>query len=424
MRYCARCLYPENHPLHLTFDGQGVCSGCRVHEEKDTLDWSARRDRLERLLSSYRNTTGANYDCIVPVSGGRDSCFIVHTVKNVFGLRPLLVHYNTQYNTELGIRNLAFLRMRFNCDLIGMTLSPELIKKVTRETMRLMASMYWHCIAGSTVFPVQAAVRFKIPLIVWGAHQGLDQVGMFSHLDEVEMTRKYRKEHDLMGFEAEDLAAASSVLSGRDVLPFAYPHDRELEKVGVRGIYLGNFLRWDSKAQHEAMIAAHGYEPGSQERTFDTYNHVDCHHYSGTHDWIKFLKYGYGKALDHACREIRLKRLTRAQGLELVLRHGGDREPRDLPLFLRWLGMERGEFLRLVDARRDPAVWRRGAHGAWELLDAPERHPEEAAHRAAALPVREGCSFRPGPERAPDAHIIYGRGYSDEPGARRLEPGP
>lgn len=419
MRYCTRCLYPENHPLHLTFDAQGVCSGCRVHEEKDSLDWDARREKLARLLSAYRNTSGGNYDCVVPVSGARDSYFIVHTVKNVFGLNPLLVTYNKQYNTELGIRNLAFLRMRFNCDLISMTLDPALLKKVTRETMRLKASMYWHCIAGQTVFPVQTAVRSKIPLIIWGAHQGLDQVGMFSHLDEVEMTRKYRKEHDLLGLEAEDLATASPVLTEKDVLPFVYPHDRELEKVGVRGIYLGNYLRWDSKAQHEAMIDRHGYEPGAQERTFDTYNDVDCHHYSGVHDYIKFLKYGYGKALDHACREIRLKRLSRAQGLDLARLHR-EQKPRNLPLFLNWLGMDEAEFLRQVDAQRDPAIWQQGAHGDWTLADAPERHPQEAAHAAVALPLAEDCRFRPGDQTAPQArHILFGRGYDDAPGARR-----
>lgn len=419
MRYCTRCLYPENHPLHLTFDAEGVCSGCRVHEEKDSLDWEARGQRLGRLLDGYRNASGGNYDCVVPVSGARDSYFIVHTVKHVFRLNPLLVTYNKHYNTPLGIRNLAFLRMKFNCDLISMTLDPALLRKVTRESMRLMASMYWHCLAGQTVFPVQAAVRFKIPLIIWGAHQGLDQVGMFSHLDEVEMTRKYRKEHDLMGFEAEDLAAASPLLTEQDVQPFAYPHDRELEKVGVRGIYLGNYLRWDSKAQHEAMIDQHGYEPGPQQRSFDTYNDVDCHHYSGVHDHLKFLKHGYGKALDHACREIRLKRLTRAQGLELAQRHR-ERPPRDLPLFLEWAGLSAQEFSAWADARRDPAIWARAASGEWELRDAPERHPQGPEHAAVALPLAGPCEFRPGAAgEAAERHILFGRGYDDALGARR-----
>src|SRR4051812_40265136 len=107
MRYCSRCLYPQNHPLNITFDDQGICSGCRVHEEKDTLDWNSRLTKLKDILINYKNQSQNNYDCIIPVSGARDSFFIVHIIKNVFGMNPLLVTYNKQYNTDVGIRNLA-----------------------------------------------------------------------------------------------------------------------------------------------------------------------------------------------------------------------------------------------------------------------------------------------------------------------------
>ena len=113
---------------------------------------------------------------------------------------------------------------------------------------------------------------------------------MFSHTDEVEMTRKYRKEHDLMGVEAEDPDPACGV-SERDVLPYVYPHDKELEKTGVRGIHSAILIRWDSKAQHEKMIDLYGYETAALPRTFDTYNDVDCQHYAGVHDH-EFAKWG------------------------------------------------------------------------------------------------------------------------------------
>ena len=107
MRYCNRCLYPANHPLNLTFDRDGVCSGCRVHEEKDVLDWTERKEKLGVLLNQFRTKTRTAHDCIIPVSGARDSYFIVHLVKNVFNMHPLLVTYNKHYNTQTGIRNLA-----------------------------------------------------------------------------------------------------------------------------------------------------------------------------------------------------------------------------------------------------------------------------------------------------------------------------
>ncbi|MEK7247580.1 MAG: N-acetyl sugar amidotransferase, partial [Chloroflexota bacterium] len=195
MRYCTRCLYPANHPLNIIFDKEGVCSGCRVHEEKAVIDWRERGQLLSRMLDSYRARAGRGFDCIVPVSGGKDSYFIVHTVKNVYGMNPLLVSFNEEYNTKRGIRNLANLLTAFDCDHITYTLDPAFLQRLTRLTMKRMGSMYWHCLAGSLTFPVQVAVKFKIPLIVWGVHGWSDQVGMFSHLDEVEMTKKVRKEH-------------------------------------------------------------------------------------------------------------------------------------------------------------------------------------------------------------------------------------
>ena len=91
---CKRCLYNTNHPLGLVLDADGICSGCRVHEEKDTLDWAERWQRLEDLVKPYRSRDQRTYDCIVPVSGGGDSFFIVHLVKERLGLNPLLVTYN------------------------------------------------------------------------------------------------------------------------------------------------------------------------------------------------------------------------------------------------------------------------------------------------------------------------------------------
>lgn len=414
MKFCTRCLYPENHPLNIVFDDSGVCSGCRVHEEKDTLDWAERGLRLKTLLQSFRSSSRRNYDCIIPVSGARDSYFIVHTVKNVCGMNPLLVSYNRHYNTRRGLRNYAYLKTRFNCDMLEMVVDPAKVKRITRVTLQRLGSLHWHVLAGQSAFPVQVAVRFKIPLVVWGAHQGLDQVGMFSHTDEVEMTRKYRKEHDLMGLEAEDLVGGGSGLTEADVLPFLYPHDKELEKTGVRGIYLGNYVRWDSKAQHEAMIDAYGYEAASAQRTFDTYNDVDCQHYSGIHDYVKFMKWGYGKVTDHACREIRLKRLTREEGIDLVERYENV-IPDDLPRLMRFLDMSAADFYATVNRLRDPRAWRRRVNGDWDLLDSVTRHRRDAGVDAVRLPKQGGGEFRISPSRDPRAdereYVLLHKGH-------------
>ena len=364
MEFCKRCFYSTAHPLGLVLDSEGICSGCRVHEEKDTLDWRERWALLESIVDPYRSKDGSNYDCIVPVNGGRDSHYIVHLVKNKLKLNPLLVSYNSYYNTPIGIRNLANLRIQFNCDFVSQNVNPLSVKRIVRYTLSRFGSLYWPVLAGQTAFPVQTAIRFRVPLIIWGAHQGIEQVGMFSHLQEVEMTRRYRKEHDLMGYEADDLISIFDTLSEDDIWQYRYPSDSDIERVGVRGIYLGNYVRWDPKPQHESMIKNFGYSACSMERTFDTYEHVECFNYMDLHDYLKLLKHGFSRVTDHATREIRHGRLSREHGLTLILRH------ENLPLqysqlFCEWLGIERRSLDFILDAHRNPLYWQKDEHGYW-----------------------------------------------------------
>lgn len=390
MKYCKRCLYPQNHPLGIIFDDEGICSGCRIHEEKFTLDWDEREKKLHKILDSYKSTSGLNYDCIIPVSGARDSYYIVHILKNVYGMNPLLVTYNKHYNTHVGNRNYAYLKTIFNCDALSLIVQPQKVKKITRESLKKMGSIYWHVLAGQSVFPVQVAVRFKIPLIVWGVHQGIDQVGMFSHTDEVEMTRRYRKDHDLMGYEAEDLLKDSD-LSQNDIVQYIYPHDKEIEKVGVRGIYLGNYIPWDTKKQHEEMIRLYGYETALQQRTFDTYNDIDCVHYSGLHDYIKYLKHGYGKITDHVSREIRWGRLTREEGIKLIKKYENV-PPKDINYFLEWMQMDGNELFSYIDYFRDSSIWKKNGD-KWVKKDDISLHTLTQDEYLKEIKSSQSCHF-------------------------------
>lgn len=363
---CRRCLYTTNHPLGLTLDEESICSGCRIHEEKDNLDWNERWRKLEVLVAPYRTRDSRNYDCIVPVSGANDSYYILHLVKDKLKLNPLLVTYNKYFNTPLGIRNLANLRIRFNCDILVQNVNPLSVRDITRATLRKFGSIYWPCLAGQTVFPVQTALRYKVPLIIWGAHQGLEQVGMFSHEHEVQMTRRYRKDHDLLGHEADDLLSIFDTLKERDIWQYRYPEDRELDEIGVVGIYLGNYVRWDPKAQHEQMIEKYAYRTASFSRTFDCYDYVDCFNYMNLHDQLKLYKHGFSKVTDHACREIRHGRLTREKALALV-RHYEQRPVEYQELFCQWLGVTPTSLKFLMDQHRNKTFWQESAPGQWEF---------------------------------------------------------
>jgi len=159
--------------LGITFNDEGICSGCLVHDEKNKLDWSFRWQKLLKLVKRYKSKKN-NYDAIVPVSGAQDSYFIMYIVKKL-GLKPLVVHYNKYFNTDVGIYNLSNLRIKFNTDIIFQNVNPRCVKKLTKKTFTEFGNIYWPILAGNSVFPVQISIKYKIPLIIWGAHQGLQE---------------------------------------------------------------------------------------------------------------------------------------------------------------------------------------------------------------------------------------------------------
>ena len=368
MKYCKRCLYPENHALNIIFDSVGVCSGCRVHEEKYEIDWGKKENELAELLNQYKGRKDTSYDCVIPVVGTGDDFFIVDLVKNKYGLNPLLVTYNTHFSTKVGVRNLARLISELDCDHMMSTVGPDTIKEISKITLTKFGDMYWHVLAGSQTFPVQVATKLNIPLVIWGVNGWLDQVGMFSHHDRVEMTKKVRKEHALRCVDAEELVGISDKVTIKDLQAFTYPSDEQLESSRVRGLYIGNFVFWDSQNQIEGVIDKFGYESHHQERTYNTYESIHCFNNASVHDYIKYMKFGYGKVFDHVARDIRLKRLSKVDGLALIKKYI-EVKPKALTVFLNWLGLSEDEFTKLINPFRDPKVWIENSVGDWDLQD-------------------------------------------------------
>lgn len=356
IKFCKKCFYSSNHPLGITFDENGICSGCKIHEEKDQIDWKEKFIEINNLIRSYRSND-KNYDCIIPVTGAQDSYYTVYLVKHILKLNPLLVSYNKYFNTNLGIKNLSNLRIKFDCDIIFKNINPKTIKKITKFTLSEYGNIYWPILAGHSVFPLEISEKYKIPLIIWGAHQGIEQVGMFSHLDNVEMNRRYRNEHDLFGIEAEDLLQIDNSLNEDDIWQFKYPNDSIIKTNGIRGIYLSNYFRWDPYAQHQLMVKKFGYIGRKFNRTFDIYDYVDCFNYMEIHDFLKLLKHGYSKVTDHVCREIRHKRLTKNQGYKLIKKYELE-EPKFIDLFCKWLDIDKNSLNFILNRFRNPLYFK------------------------------------------------------------------
>lgn len=362
MRYCARCVYPEI-AVNLYLDEDGVCSSCRVFEAAERITperWAERRKRFEQLVDETLRTRGtANYHCLIPVSGGKDSYYQTHVIAKEFGLKPLLVTYHGNNYLPEGDYNRDRMRHVFDADHIVYGPSVEVLKKLNRLCFRMMGDMNWHAHCGILTTPIIVAVKFNIPLIIWGEIDW-DISGMFDPDDFVEFSQRCRHEHGLRGFEWYDMVGdGRDPLTECDMLWAKYPTDEEIVKVGVRGLYVGNFFKWDPNYHSKMVQEKYGWRPAEKpfERTYRRFSNLDDRYENGSHDLLKFVKFGYGRASDHASKDIRTGYMTREQGIEMVRKYDHVVSS-DLQYWLNYVGMTEEEFWRVADTFRDPRVWR------------------------------------------------------------------
>ncbi len=371
MQYCKKCVYPGVSATPLTFSEDGICSGCRTAGQRAEVDWDRRKKQFEKLIEKYRSKDGSNYDCIIPVSGGKDSYFQIHIIKKIYGLNPLLVTYHGNNYTPTGMKNLLNMREAFDVDHIFFTPSIRVLKSMNRIGMLLMGDMNWHGHAGIFTYPIRVAVSEKVPLMVWGEHGFMDLGGMHSYNDLVEFTYRYRHEHCLRGFEWYDILEKSKEygedLKKSDLIPWMYPSDEEIDSVGVRGIYISNFFKWDANDHGPMMIEKYGFLEAEEpfERTYRTMSNLDDMHENGIHDYMKYIKFGYGRATDHVCKDIRAGKMTREEGIEIVRK----RDPiksKDLWRWLDYVNWTEEKFDSVADTFRDPRVWWKDKEGNWK----------------------------------------------------------
>ncbi|MFA4991110.1 MAG: N-acetyl sugar amidotransferase [Candidatus Omnitrophota bacterium] len=378
MRYCKRCVYPASSAVPLAFDENGVCSGCRTSEQRshDLIDWDKRKKMFERLIEEYKSKDGTNYDCVIPVSGGKDSYYQTHIIKVVYGLNPLLVTYHGNNYTETGKQNLVNMREAFGVDHIFFTPSIDVLRKLNRIGFKLMGDMNWHAHAGIFTYPIRAAVRENVSLMIWGEHGFMDLGGMHSYKDMIEFTYRYRHEHCLRGYEWHDMTDEGleklkrpdikEGLKPKDLFPWMYPDDKDIRRVGVRGIYISNYFKWEANEHGKLMMEKYGFKPSPEpfDRTYRRFSNLDDMHENGIHDYMKYIKFGYGRASDHCCKDIRAGRMTREEAVRIV-REMDPRKPSDLKRWLDYVGMDEKEFDRIADTFRDPRVWWRDEKGSW-----------------------------------------------------------
>lgn len=320
LKYCTKCVMPHTKPdLHI--DDEGVCNACRSFEKREVIDWDARHKELMIVLDKYRSANASSWDCIVPVSGGKDSTYQVVRMLQL-GMNPLCVTATTCDLSDIGRKNIENLKS-LGVDYIEFSPNKKIRAKLNRIGLTQVGDISWPEHVGIFTIPVRAAVQYNVPLIVWGENSQNEYGGPAAASENNVLNRRWLEEFGgLLGLRVTDLIGMEDI-EARHLIPYSYPTDEDLMRVGATGIFLGYYIPWDGYSN--ALIAqANGFTTFNTtvEGSIVNYENID-NHQTGIHDYFKFLKFGFSRASDIACLHLRRGRITRQDALEMVKKHDG-----------------------------------------------------------------------------------------------------
>ncbi len=359
MKYCQECVYPFS-AVNLDIPEDGICSSCKTFKKFNSLDdifWEKRKNKFKQIIEEHIQNNKSNYDCLIGVSGGKDSYYQAHIMAREYNLKPLLVTYHGNNYLPEGDYNRDRMRHSFNADHIVWGPSIDVLKKLNRIAFSKMGDMNWQNHCGIFTVPSILAVKFKIPLVIWG-EIAWDISGMYDPDDFVEFSARTRHEHGLRGYEWDSFVSEETGLTEKDFMWAKYPSDSEILSVGVKGLYVGNFFKWDPNMHVRLMKELYGWKPSEKgfQRTYRNFSNLDDRYENGIHDLMKFIKFGYGRCSDHASKDIRTGYMNRSQGIEMVKKYDHVVSD-DLYYWLEYVNMSEDEFWRIADSFRDPRVW-------------------------------------------------------------------
>ncbi len=312
---------PDTKP-DLSFDDDGVCNACRNYEARENTDWDARAKEFAGLLEKYRSADGRHWDCIIPVSGGKDSTAMTLKMLDM-DMNPLCVTSTTCDLSDIGRKNIENIK-NLGVDYIEFSPNPVVRRRLNRIGLTQVGDISWPEHVGIFTIPVNAAVRYRVPLIVWGENSQNEYGGPAAAVKNNTLNRRWLEEFGgLLGMRTSDITCMDESIAERHLIPYTYPADEDLREAGVTGLFLGYYFPWDGYANAQ-LARKHGfttYQSTVEGSVFD-YENLD-NHQTGIHDYFKFLKFGFGRATDIVCLHIRRGRLSRQEGLEMVRKHDG-----------------------------------------------------------------------------------------------------
>ncbi|MDM7932024.1 N-acetyl sugar amidotransferase [Tabrizicola sp.] len=363
VRFCKKCVISNQRP-RITFNEQGVCSACEYAEFKRSgIDWDLREQELRELCDRHRRTDGA-FDVIVPCSGGKDGSYVAHLLKHHYGMNPLTVTWAPLKATTHGRRNLdAFIASGFS-NIMG-TPDGKVTRKLTQLATLHLGDPFQPFIYGQTNFPLQVAVRFGVPLIVYGENGEVEYGGDMKNAFRPTREIQDHDKHYFSGLPPEFWVRYG--VSETDLYSFRAPPYAEIVRNKTEIHFLGYYKMWDPQENFYYCAQHTGFQPNDvrSEGTYSKYASLDDQ-IDGFHYYLGYVKFGIGRCTSDAAHEVRDGKIDRSEAVALVRKFDGEFPSRYFKEFLEYCDISSEQFAEIVDSWRADHIWRRTNEG-WAL---------------------------------------------------------
>lgn len=362
MQYCKRCFYPDTKP-DLTFNSEGICSACTAFDARKNVDWGKRENDFIELVDYYKRLK-CTYDCVIPVSGGKDSTYQVITALK-YGLKPICVTATTDSLSPIGRANLDNIS-KLGVDCIEISVDSKLRRKINKYTLKEIGDISWAEHITIFTIPVKIAIQLNVPLIIWGENPQNEYGGPEKAQWSTQLDQRWLEEFGgLNGLRVSDVFARHDLFSlkpenmSRAAYWYTYPN---LDQKTTNGIFLGQFFPWDG-AQNAITASQFGFKSwyGPVEGSGYPYENLD-NYQTGIHDYFKYIKFGFGRATDIVSNHIRRGNISRTEGRQIILREDGKIPAtylyRPLDKILDEIDVTVDEFMGIVNEFANPFLFK------------------------------------------------------------------
>lgn len=360
MRYCKKCILPDSRP-NLIIDADGVCNACKnTNQKTQKIDWNKRKNLLAEVVKNAKKKS-KGYDCLIPVSGGKDSTWqVVECLKH--GLTPLAVTWKTPARTELGQQNLDNL-VSLGVDHIDYQISPKVERKFLLKALEIYGATAVPMHMAMFNIPLKIAVKFDIPLVVWGENSAFEYGSEKDEHTGFKLNTSWLKKFGVThGTSAKDWI--SKDLSAKDLSGYFGPSDAELDAKGVLAVFLGYYLKWDPENSLK-VASSHGFKVRTAGPKTGLYNYADIDDdFISIHHYLKWYKFGFTRLFDNLSLEIRNQRISRNQALNILIKYGAQRPDEDIAKFCDFVGISEKRFNQICEKFRNNKIWTK-VKGKW-----------------------------------------------------------